>query len=189
MIAEIKPRIGEACSLGRAHVANVALVLFYSELIDKIPVGKQVNLTEGVHYSLDGGRVTLLPHALWSTMGHYRAGDREETLLYKGRVTHPQYVEATFDTYEPTEVVISVDKAQVHEEDLTITVEGAPNVPVAIYSEEGTIGVITVTGSHVMTVGADVPTGRYTLRPDPSVLDPAWNLPQFSGEGASMEVT
>lgn len=193
MIAMIKPRIGEACSLGRGHVANVALVLFYSEMVKNgtwEPQARQAPLSEGVHYALDTdrGQVMLLDDSLWATMGRWRAADREEPLLYKGRVTAPQYIEATFDAYEPTEVVISVNKGQVSAEDLTITVEGAADVPVAIYSGEAKIGSLIINGSHTMAVRANVPRGKYSLQPDREVLDPTWNLPQFSGGSAEVEV-
>ena len=193
MEVSIKPRIGEACSLGRAHVANVALVFFYSELVKNgnwSPEPRQAPLTEGIHYALDAakGQVTLLDDPLWATMGHWRAADREDTLLYKGRLTAPQYIQATFDAYIPTEVVITVDKSEVSAEDLTITVEGGADVPVAIYSDGSRVGSLVVNGSHVMSVGANVPRGKYSLQPDRTVLDPVWNLPQFSGQGASVEV-
>lgn len=200
MITEIKPRIGEACSLGRAHVANAVLVLFYSELVKNgnwEPQAREAPLSEGVHYALDTarGQVTLIDDPLWATMGHWRTADREDTLLYKGRVTHPQYIQATFDTYEPTEIVISVDKSEVSAEDLTVTVfaDADGDVPVVIYSDEGKIGNIIVPvfaamGTHVMTVSANVPRGKYSLQPDRDVLDPVWNLPQFSGQGISVEV-
>lgn len=193
MEAAIKPRIGEACSLGGAHVANVTLAFFYGELVKNgnwQEVEQQAPLFEGVHYSLDAakGQVTLLADPLWATMGHWRAADREDTLLYKGRVTAPQRVVATFDAYIPTDVVITVDKTEVSDEDLTITVGGGAAVPVAIYAEEGRIGSLIINGSHVMAVGANVPRGKYSLEPDRTVLDPVWNLPQFSGQGASMEV-
>jgi hypothetical protein len=193
MEAAIKPRIGQACSLGRAHVANVALTFFYVELVKNgnwQQVEQQTPLSEGVHYVLDTarGQVTLLDDPLWQTMGHWRAADREDTLLYKGRVTAPQRIVATFDAYIPTEVVIGVDKTEVSAENLTITVEGGADVPVAIYSDGSRVGSLVVNGSHVMTVGANVPRGKYSLQPDRSVLDPVWNLPQFSGQGAEVEV-
>jgi hypothetical protein len=193
MEATIKPRIGQACSLSRAHVANVTLVFFYVELVKNgnwQEVERQTPLSEGVHYSLDTakGQVTLLDDPLWQTMGHYRAADREDTLLYKGRVTAPQRIVAIFDAYIPTEVAISVDKTAVSDDDLTITVEGSADVPVAIYSDGSRVGSLVVNGSHVMSVGANVPRGKYSLEPDRTVLDLGWNLPQFSGQGASVEV-
>jgi hypothetical protein len=193
METEIKPRIGHACSLGRAHIANASLTFFYSELVKNgnwQEVEQQASLSEGVHYALDTakGQVTLLDDPLWQTMGHWRAADREDTLLYKGRVTAPQRIVATFNAYIPTEVAISVDKTEVSDDDLTITVEGGADVPVAIYSDGSRIGSLVINGSHVMTVGANVPRGKYSLQPDRTVLDPIWNLPQFDGQGAEMEV-
>jgi hypothetical protein len=156
MEAAIKPRIGQACSLGRAHVANVALTFFYVELVKNgnwQQVEQQTPLSEGVHYVLDTarGQVTLLDDPLWQTMGHWRAADREDTLLYKGRVTAPQRIVATFDAYIPTEVVIGVDKTEVSAENLTITVEGGADVPVAIYSDGSRVGSLVVNGSHRLT--------------------------------------
>ena len=193
----IQPRIGQAISLSRGHVDNLTLTFHYQELIAGQVVEREQKLTEAVHFSLDAptGRVTLLSHALWDTMGTWRAGDRSEPLLYKGQVKAPQYIAAAFDYYAPGETVITTDKAQVYQEALTLTVtsEVDGDVPVAIHSDGRKVGAVNVAvsggqGEHSMTVGAGVPAGRYTLSADRDVLDPEWSLPLYGSEGVEVEV-
>lgn len=100
MITKIAPRIGRPMSIGHSPVSGAVLVFYYQELIyDEVWkwVNRQIPLIEGTHYELDAfsGRITLLDHSLWDTIGHWRAADREDSLLYKRAVAYPQYIEAS----------------------------------------------------------------------------------------------
>jgi len=193
----IKPRLDQACSLSRGHVDNLVAAFHYQELIGGQVVEREQALTEAVHFSLDAptGRITLLTDPFWDTLGTWRAGDREETLLYKGQVKAPQVIAASFDYYAPAEVTITTDKAQVYQEELTLTVtsEVDGDVLIAIHSDGRKVGAVNVAvsggqGEHSMTVGAGVPAGRYTLSADRDVLDPEWSLPLYGSEGVEVEV-
>lgn len=183
----MKPRIGQGMALGKAHVSNVTAVFHYQE------VGQpdhEVVLIEGTHYSLDAatGRITLLPHALWDTLGYWRAGDREEPLLYKGQVKSPQDVSVTFDYWEPVAVSISTQK---NGSTLTIdvTADEDGDIPIAVTNGKK-IGSFSVpvsggAGQHVMTIGANVLGGTYTFSADTDVLDPTWNVSAYRTEKSS----
>lgn len=99
MISKIKPRIGQPMSIGHSPVSNVMLTFYYQELVYGKVANRQTPLAEGTHYELDAfyGRITLLDHSLWGTIGHWRVADREEPLLYKRSVTYPQYIEVVLD--------------------------------------------------------------------------------------------
>ena len=105
MISKIKPRIGQPMSIRHSPVSDVTLVFYYQELIyDEVWkfINRQTPLVEDTHYELDAflGHITLLDHSLWGAVGHWRAADREEPLLYKGAITYPQYIEAVFEFAE-----------------------------------------------------------------------------------------
>jgi hypothetical protein len=112
-----KPRIGQAMSLGRGHIdpATLVLTFHYQENQQNggtwSTVDLEQELTEGTHYSLNArdGQITLLPHAFWQSESTWRAGDRVEPLLYKGRVKHPQRIDAAFEYYEPEPVTMLKD--------------------------------------------------------------------------------
>lgn len=185
MIVEIKPRLGREMALGCSLVSNVIATFYYQEVGQ--PEHQDV-LVENTHYSLADrtGQIELLPHALWDTMGYWRAGDREETLLYKGQVKAPQRVEVSFDFFDPVDVTLG---GSLVGSTLTIdlTAEADGDVVLAAYGAEGKIGTLTVAvaggvGQHVMTIGANVPADAYTITTDPDTLDPAWGVPTHQTE-------
>jgi len=99
MNVQITPRLGQPCALGRGHVDNVVSTFHYHELVNGQVVERQQELVEGAHFILDAptGRITLLEHGLWDTLGTWRAGDRIEPLLYKGRMRAPDRLVVTFE--------------------------------------------------------------------------------------------
>lgn len=112
-----KPRIDQAMSLGCGHIDSAMLVLTfrYQEKQESggiwSTVALEQKLTEGVHFSINArdGQIMLLPYAFWDSESTWRAGDRVEPLLYKGRVKHPQRISASFEYYVP-EPVLVIDK-------------------------------------------------------------------------------
>jgi hypothetical protein len=188
----VKPRMGEACGLGRGHVdpPTLTLIFHYEELVN---IGgtwqaqpRQQVLALGMHFTGNAaaGTLMLLEHPLWETQGRWRAADREEPLLYKGQVKAPQYVAVSFDHYAPEQVEITTDKTSIAgdgSDPLTISVvaeAGTDPVPVAVYNGDGekvgsipvSMGQRTITSSHA---------GTYRLEANRDVMDPTWNLPVF----------
>jgi len=109
-----KPRIGQAMCLGRGHIdpATLALTFHYQEKQESGGVWFAVDLeqvlTEGAHYSLNArdGQITLLPHGFWDSESTWRQGDREEPLLYKNVVKHPQRISVSFEYFAPESVKV-----------------------------------------------------------------------------------
>jgi hypothetical protein len=200
----VKPRMGEACGLGRGHVdpPTLTLIFHYEELVN---IGgtwqaqpRQQVLALGTHFTGNAaaGTLMLLEHPLWETQGRWRAADREEPLLYKGQVKAPQYIAASFEHYAPAAVTIKTDKSGIvgdGSDPLTITVtcedQAVSQVPVAVYNGDGEkVGTIQVSGGQRAITSNHA--GAYRLEADRDVMDPTWNLPMFGAETSVMvEVT
>lgn len=200
----IKPRIGQASSLGVGNVDAFSLsaVFHYEELVQVgqlwQPQPRQQELVAGTHFTGNPaqGTMTLLDHPFWQTEGLWRAADREEPLLYKGAVKAPQYIEATFDYYAPARVTVTADKQVLigdGVDELTFTAEcedsSVATIPLAVYDEAGVkVGTLQVTGGS--KVIKSTWTGSYSIQADRDQLDPTWNLPVFGQaiENGSVEV-
>jgi len=101
-------------SLQRSNIdpAIITLTFHYEELTPTdgiwIVEPRQQVLEEGIHYSLDArkGQIILLAHPFWQQIGYWRVNDRQEPLLYKGQVQHPQRIEFSYEYHRPEEIVL-----------------------------------------------------------------------------------
>jgi len=184
----IKPRLGDAMSLGVSWVdaATLVLTFHYQELVEQVGIWQTVErqqvLVEGQHYSIDEakGQITLLVDPFWQQEGYWRSApyerhgeiiDQPESLLYKGSVKYPQYIEADFDYWHPSSVIISLDKTQIagdgaDEATVTVTCDdpSVSEVPVAITKTGQKIGTMMLpVGEQAITAQV---VGRYDLDPD-----------------------
>ena len=200
----VTPRVDQPYSLGAGHVdpSSLVAVFHYTELVQVgqlwHPQSRQQTLVVGTHFTGNPaqGAITLLDDSFWQTMGLWRAGDREEPLLYKGQVKAPQYIAASFEYYAPAQVTVQADKQTLTGDgvdELTLTVEcedaTVTTVPLAVYNGDGDkVGTLQVTGSTKIIKSTWI--GRYRIEADRDVLDPTWNLPVFgpAPENGSVEV-
>lgn len=117
VVTQLHPRVGRPMSLSVGHIDPDALTLTFHYREKVLEEGvwhtveREAELVRGEHYKVDRARgiFKLIDHPLWHREGAWRAGDRVEELLYKGRVKHPQYVEATFD-YDAPEPEVEAEK-------------------------------------------------------------------------------
>ena len=116
-----KPRIGKPMGLQRGHIdhATLTLTFIYYELVHDGAIWENVErqqvLVLNQHYRIDKrkGIVELLDDPFWHTLGLWRAGDREEELLYKGRVKHPQRIDFAYEHYTPEPVNVLGDASEL----------------------------------------------------------------------------